>query len=59
MNLMQQPVYGNGQEGSFLGGASVIPSATGGLLQYSSNIPHAQTPTQPPSTPPVGKSVIK
>ena len=52
---MQQPMYGNGQEGSFLGGGSVIPSAAGGLLQYSSNIPHAQAPTQPPSTPPVGR----
>lgn len=33
----------------------MIPNATGGLLQYSSTIPHAQTPTQPPSTPPVGE----
>lgn len=32
----------------------MIPSATGGLLQYS-NIPHTQTPTRPPSTPPIGK----
>ena len=33
----------------------MIPSAAGGLLQYSTNIPHGQTQTQPPSTPPVGR----
>ena len=54
----QQTVYGNGQEGSFPCGGSMIPSAAGGLLQYSANIPHAQTQSQPPSTPPVGKLII-
>ena len=33
----------------------MIPNATGGLLQYSSHLPHAQAPIQPPSTPPIGK----